>query len=244
MGYFSSNSFDESFPMDITSEFAPLILANLNTPWERVLALGTPLSFPPKKLIPTHSGNSSLDGMYYITHGRVRLSHIAPNGSEKVLFHMGKGMLFNEIPMFLSLQNSLFTAVEPTKAYFWPRHLLTLSFTKEYPDLINNLLQSLSRKASNFHIQLCAQGLFTSFVNVCRALYSMHLFQRNHDIVTPHLTQHELAAILGVHRSSLHKALTRLKDENVIASYSKKELVITNLEALLHYALGDDPTSD
>lgn len=241
MSYLPPHSFDESYIMDIKGEFAPLILTNLNTPWERVLALGTPLSFPTKKIIPTVSSNTSQDGMYYITRGRVRLSHIAPNGSEKVLFHMGKGMLFNEIPMFIAVQNAIFTAVEPTKAYFWPRHLLSLSFTKEYPDLINNLLQSLSRKASNFHIQLCAQGLFTSFVNVCRALYSMHLYQRKGEAITPHLTQHELAAMLGVHRSSLHKALTRLKDENVIASYNKKELIVTNLEALLYYALGDDP---
>lgn len=240
MSYLPPHSFDESFIMDIKGEFAPIILTNLNTPWERVLALGTPLSFPAKKIIPTISSNTSQDGMYYITRGRVRLSHIAPNGSEKVLFHMGKGMLFNEIPMFIAVQNAIFTAVEPTKAYFWPRHLLSLSFTKEYPDLINNLLQSLSTKAANFHIQLCAQGLFTSFVNVCRALYSMHLYQRKGETITPHLTQHELAAILGVHRSSLHKALTRLKDENIIASYNKKELVVTNLEALLYYALGDD----
>ena len=241
MGYFPPHSFDESYIMDIKGEFAPLILTNLNTPWERVLALGTPLSFPTKKIIPTVGSNTSQDGMYYITRGRVRLSHIAPNGSEKVLFHMGKGMLFNEIPMFVAVQNAIFTAVEPTKVLFWPRHLLSLSFIKGYPDLISNLLQSLSRKASNFHIQLCAQGLFTSFINVCRALYSMHLYQRKGETITPHLTQHELAAMLGVHRSSLHKALTRLKEENVIASYNKKELVVTNLEALLYYALGDDP---
>ena len=226
--------------MDISGEFAPIILSNLNTPWERVFSLGTPISFSPKKIVLTRENNASLDRLYYITRGRIRLSHIAPNGSEKVLFHMSRGMLFNEIPMFIYVQNALFTAVEETDAYYWTRDTLSLAFIKEYPDLINNLLQSLSTKASNFHMQLCSQGLFTSFINVCRALYSMHLYQRRGDKVSPHLTQHELAAMLGVHRSSLHKALTRLKDEYVIASYSKKELVITNLGALLNYALGND----
>lgn len=230
--------------MDMSGEFAPIILSNLNTPWEQVLFLGTRVSFPPKKIIPTHTGSSVLDGMYYITRGRVRLSHIAPNGSEKVLFHIGQGSLFNEIPMLSSAPNATFTSVEQTDAYFWSRKDLGLIFIKEYPELIYNLLQSLSVKASNFHMQLCSQGLFTSFVNVCRSLYSMYLYQQEGEKIVPHLTQHELAALLGVHRSSLHKALTRLKEEDIIVSYNKKELIITDLDALFDYALGNDPNSD
>lgn len=223
--------------MNRYGDFAPLILVNLNTPWQRVFPLGTQFCFPAKKVISTNPDDPLLDGMYYITRGRVRLSNISPNGSEKILFYLGEGTLFNEIPMLTSFQNSVFTAVEQTQVCFWTRKdLLSTSFTQKYPDLIGNLLQSLSLKATNFHNQLCSQGLFTSFINVCRALYSMHLYQRKDDRIIPYLTQHELAAILGIHRSSLHKALSRLKDEGIIESYSKKELKITDTEALLCYA--------
>lgn len=216
--------------------YAPIILTNLNTPWEKVLHLGTPVSFKAKTIISEKSGHTGDAGLYYIKRGRIKLSHIAPNGQEKIMIYMGKGMLFSEIPMLLLFNDALFTAMEPTDAVFWPRKRLTTEFIRQYPEILLNLLESVSKKSQIFYTQLCTLHSSGTFANVCRALYSMYLYNREGQKIVPHLTQQELAALLGVHRSSLHKALFRLQGENIIGDYNRKELPIYNEKRLKEYA--------
>ncbi len=215
--------------------FAPIVLKNLNRPWEQAISRASKYSLPARKTIVSNAKGTEYDGLYYIVNGRVRLSYIAANGSEKVLFYIGNGTLFNEIPMLVYTNTAIFTTVIPTTVYFWQRKHMNKIFLA-YPTLVNNLLESLSHKASNFYSQLCSLGLFNTFTNVCRALYSMHLHNREGGIIIPLLTQQELATFMGIHRSSLHNALFRLKEENIIIKYTKNELVIANIEALYQYA--------
>ena len=218
--------------------FYPVILVDLNTPWEKVLDSGTPVSFPVKSVISPNSSGASASGMYYIRRGRVRLSNIAANGQEKVMLYMGRGTLFNEIPMLQMGTDYLFTCMEQTDTVFISKKKMTRDFIREYPELMLNLLDSMSKKSHGFYSQLSGLRAFDSFVNVCRTLYSMHLFNRVGAVVVPRLTQQELAAFLGVHRSSLHKALFRLKDEDIIGPYNRNRLDILDPDRLLAYAHG------
>lgn len=220
--------------------FQPIILMNMNKVWENVLHMGTPLSFPAKKIISFSQSDSTNAGIYYIRHGCVRLSHIASNGQEKVMLYMGRGMLFNEIPMLNVGSDYLFTCMEPTETVFFPKKWITEEFIKEHPDLFLNLLESLSKKSRNFYSQLCGVRIFDAFVNVSRILYSMYLHNKAQDYVVPRLTQQEIAAFLGIHRSSLHKALFRLKDEGIIGQYSRKRLEVYDPDRFLEYAQGGD----
>lgn len=131
--------------MSAVQGFAPIVLNNLNKPWEQAFSHATRLSFPAKKIISSRTGLPAHDGMYYIAQGRIRLSYIAANGAEKVLFYLGSGTLFNEIPMLVSSNVAVFTATMPTIAYFWKRKCLPNIFL-EHPELINNMLESLSIK--------------------------------------------------------------------------------------------------
>ena len=222
--------------------FSPIILTDLNTVWEQLLHLGVPVSFPVRSFISA-SGAPSVDsasGMYYIKRGRVRLSSLNISGQEKVMLYMGRGVLFNEIPMLQFSHDYVFTCMEDTETVFLSKKLLTDKFIKEYPALFLNLLESMSKKSQNFYSQLSALRSFSSFANVCRTLYSMHLFQRLRGTIVPHLTQQELAAFLGIHRSSLHKALTRLKEEGIIGPYSRKQLALHDEKALYEYAMKTD----
>lgn len=218
------------------STYAPTILTDLNTPWEQVFHLGTPVSFKAKTILSARTADIEKAGLFYIKRGRIKLSHIAPNGQEKIMIYMGKGMLFNEIPMLLPFSDALFTVMEPTDAVFFPKKRLTLDFIKQYPHVILNMLESVSKKSQIFYTQLCTLRSFGTFANVCRALYSMHLYNREGQKIVPRLTQQELAALLGVHRSSLHKALFRLQSEGIIGTYSRKELPLYNEKVLKEYA--------
>lgn len=219
--------------------FSPIILTDINTVWEQFLHLGVPVSFPVRSFISASGAPSSesASGMYYIRRGRVRLSSLNISGQEKVMLYMGRGVLFNEIPMLQFSHDYVFTCMEDTETVFLSKKLLTDKFIKEYPPLFLNLLESMSKKSQNFYSQLSALRSFSSFANVCRTLYSMHLFQRVRGNIVPQLTQQELAAFLGIHRSSLHKALTRLKEEGTIGPYSRKHLALLDEKALYEHAL-------
>jgi CRP-like cAMP-binding protein len=125
--------------------------------------------------------------------------------------------------------------MEETEAVFLPKKKFTEDFIRENPELIQNLLESLSKKSQHFFQQLCNLQMFTTFGNLCRSLYSMHLYQRRNDKIVPRLAIQELAAYLGVHRSSLHKGLKRLKVEGVIGEYSRSNLKIYDIPRLALY---------
>lgn len=219
--------------MDRASEFFPIILTDLNKPWEKVLHLGTRVTFHARQIAP---GSSPYTGLYYIVRGRIRLSGTSVNGQEKVMLYMGRGTLFNEIPMLQFVTGHGFTCMEHTVAVYWPKKLLSTEFIKEYPELILNLMESMSLKSRNFHTQLSSMHGYGAFTNVCRVLYSMYLFNREGKAIVPQLSKQELAAYLGLHRSSLHKAISRLQDEGVIGNYHRAALEIHDPQALLAYA--------
>lgn len=230
--------------MHDTTPFVPIILRELNLVWEKALHLAEPMTFSPKTVITgtlSDYGNSR-QGMYYIKRGLIRLSSLSPGGQERTMLFMGGGVFFNEIPMILHPGDAVFTSMEVTETFFFHKKTLTPDFIRSYPELMLNLLESLSKKSQFFYNQLSTAGMFGSFANTCRALYCMHLFNRQKGQIIPRLTQLELSALLGIHRSSLHKALTRLKDEGVIGAYNRKHLTIYNPDALYHYALsaGDE----
>lgn len=224
--------------MSFRTPFYPLVMTNMNLPWESVVHLGTPVVFTAKSVITgRNSGVGKEPGMYYIKRGRVRLSNVTIDGHEKMLLYMGEGTLFNEIPMLTASSDYMFTCVENTNAVFWTREQITASFIREYPDLLLNLMEAMGKKMQNFYVQLCGISSYGSFVNTCRILYSMYLFQRGKDgVVTPGISKQELSAFLGIHRSSLHKALARLQDEGIIGMYTRNYLEVSDAEALLKYA--------
>ncbi len=219
-----------------TAPYSPVVLTDLNLPWERVLHLGVPVTFVPRQVITVSAATAS-SGFYYIRKGRVRLSYIAPNGQEKVLFYLGKGTLFAEIPIMVISADCIFTCMDEVAAVlFKKKEVTSLQFAKEHPELMLNWIESSCIKSGNFFNQLCNSGLFDAFGNVCRLLYSMALHSPDPRRLVPQLSQQELASMLGIHRGSLHKALTRLKKENVIGDYSKRELRIYDLDLLKYYA--------
>jgi len=224
--------------MSATSGFQPVIFMDLNSPWEKVLSLGIPRSFSAKMIVPARPRGDAGAGMYYIRRGCIRLSSITPNGREKIMLYMARGMIFNDILMFHVNNTHLFTCMEATDTVFIPQKRITVDFIQEHPELIMNLIESVTNKSISFYVQLFRLRAFDTFTNVCRVLYSMHLFSRSNGNIVPRLSQQELAAFLGVHRSSLHKDLFRLKEEGIIGSYHRKNLAVYSPERLLAYSEG------
>jgi CRP-like cAMP-binding protein len=219
-------------------KFFPIILTDLNRPWEKMLHLGTRITFAARCLIPQRKFSSNT-GMYLMRRGLVKLSYISLSGDEKALLYIGRGTLFHETPMLHDAYGCTytFTCIEPTEFTFFPKKILTLDFVRQHPELILNMLESFSIKTTILYSSHGREGSFNVFTKTCRVLYSMYLFNNIAGVVVPRISRQELASFLGIHRSSLHKALRRLHDEGVIGAYSKKKLTICNIEPLQKYAL-------
>jgi len=225
--------------MDSTSikgALLPIILTDLNKSWEKMLHLGTPISFPARSVISWREDPLNI-GMYLVRKGLVKLSSMSQAGNERAHFYIGRDTFFHEIPTLCETNDYIFICLEPTNVVFFPKKLITSDFTRQYPEAILNMLESLSTKCALLYANMCREHSRSVFAKVCHALYRLHLFNRTGDVIVPRLTRQELAAYLGIHRSSLHKALNRLHDEGVTGAYSKRELPVYDTEALLNYAL-------
>lgn len=229
--------------MPQSESFLPIIMTGMNEPWEKIAHLGTRERFPKRSVVA--GSYEDVDGVYYLVKGLVRLSCITRTGREYAMMYMGEGMLFNENDVFHKGLNHFLTSVEPLETIFFPRAMFNEKFFGAHPDLAMNLISSLSQKSRVLYALLGATRSLDSFANVCRALYRMHLFNtveeggKGAGRIVPRLSQQELAAFLGMHRASMHTALSRLKDEGIIGHYSKKELTIPDLPGLERYVFSN-----
>lgn len=223
-----------------TALFNPVIIKDSNLPWLRVAHLGSRVIFPQGAVV---GGNvyEGCKGFYLILKGMVRLSYPAANGQEKVLFYVGRNSLFNDMPALIGTQTCIFTCLERVEAIrFETAEMRHPSFAAKYPELISNWLESAGVKCSLLFAQLSSSGVYSTFANVCRLLYTMSIHNRENGKIVPYLTQQDLASMLGIHRGSLHKAFTRLREEGIIGNYSRKELVIHDLARLRVYVEDND----
>ena len=75
--------------------------------------------------------------------------------------------------------------------------------------------------------------------HVCRVFQEMSQKYGGRPRFSPDMTQQELAALLGIHRTTLTRILCRLKALNIIEKYTKNDLHILDMEALDRLARGD-----
>lgn len=217
----------------LASDNALFAIEGSNTAWEKVLHKARRLSYPKHHEIPT-SGSGDF---YYLISGRLKLSCLAADGQERIVMRIGPGSLFNEVshlhhsPHAHSLQT-----LTPCEVAAFPGSLLDdEKFYREHPDLIRNLVQTLGLKAGAFFAQLFDSGLLEVRGRVCRMLYQLWEENGRKASFRPELSQGDMAAMLGVHRSSLCRELRTLREEGVIGSFSKANLEILLPEVLAGY---------
>lgn len=220
--------------------FRPVVLRHLNSAWLGVRHLATPVNFPAKHILDTRQGKAA-HGFFLVLKGLVKLSFVSYCGQEKVFFYLGEQTLFNDIPMVYGQHISTFTCATPVEAlYFRREDTVQPEFARAYPELMLNWITALSFKSSIMFTQLCSVGIHSAFTSVCRILFGMYLHHREGGKIIPHISQQDLASLLGIHRGSLHKAFARLREEGILDSYSRHELIILDVDRLRCYAEIDE----
>lgn len=216
---------------------SPLINSK-NAAWESVLHLGKRKTFLKNSMV---IGNGTLiDQLYYLKDGRLRLSKIIPDGSEKIVWYLDKGNLFGEVPFWdKKPMDGIFVAMEECIVYSFTRDCIEQEILVKYPELTANMLESMANKARVLALQ--ASDITSLKHRVCKLL--IYIVERECGEVvvgkincTLGLSQQELAGLLGVHRVTLNHALNQLKKEGIVESVSKGKVMITDYSRLLKCA--------
>ena len=205
-------------------------LEHLNKPWLDVLHMGTRTHFR-KGYVVRSMGES---GFFLLTRGQVRLTYVGNEGQERGTLFLGNNCIFNEIPaMGQAYCSTSFCCMDAVEAWrFEAELLLNVDFISQYPHLIVNLLQSLARKSGLFFQQLSARCCSTSMSQVCAMLLELS------EAPMPRMSQSEVAAVLGLHITTVARLIRALRDEGILGKFTKSSLEILDMERLREKASG------
>lgn len=216
-------------------KFVPVYqLCGVNKIWEKLICRGT------KKIYAKGSIVNSCENMFgYLAKGKVRLSAITAQGKERIILYMENGCICTEINLFHCYQNMYsaeFVAMTPCVIYYFPKEMLMdVEFTRQYPELITNLVQSLSYKAGAFFSQLSEKTELTFTAQFCRFLYRQYLQAETTSFYFG-FSQVELALMFNIHRNTLCRVINFLRAESIIGKCTKNCLEIINLPKLIELA--------
>ncbi len=208
-------------------------------------AVGTGAAPPSRRVFPKRHtidvSNTESPYFYYILSGTVRLAYVGANGEERTILYAGAGTLMN-VPTIIAgdIKNTVVTCTERVEAAIFDAGLLTdRAFAAARPDLLLNLIHSLCIHLVIHSQHLGDASLVGTMGHVCRVFQEMSQKYGGRPRFSPDMTQQELAALLGIHRTTLTRILCRLKALNIIEKYTKNDLHILDMEALDRLARGD-----
>lgn len=212
-------------------------VGGMNTVWERMLHLARPRVYP--KGCPLLLAGEALTDFYYLARGKLRIIHGAESGRERSMLYIGGGNLFNEASALAGFDNpdSQMICLEESEIWRFKGGLLhDPAFVRAHPELVINLMISLSTKTLTMHASLSNTGNSSSLAQVSRFLLGLSRAHGNSRNFKPGMTQQELATLLGLHRATLVRTINHLKNAGVIAGFTKNSLRISDLEALRRLA--------
>jgi len=216
---------------DDLQKFVPVYELNgVNQIWEKLLFKGIKKNYSKGSVI---EGNKDMFG--YLYRGKIRLSAITAQGKERIILYMKNGCICTEINLFHSYHNMYSAevlAMTDCIIYFFPKEMLSdVEFTKQYPELITNLVKSLSYKAGAFYDNDLEKTELTFIAQLCRFLYRQYL-QAGSSTFKFGFSQIELALMFNIHRNTLCRGISFLRNEGVIGKCTKNCLEITDLGRL------------
>jgi len=212
-------------------------LPDVNGIWSQLLHLASRQEHPRGSYLYLY--NDPEHSFYYLEKGRVTILHGAANGRIQNMLYMLPGTLINvahalgsSLTAFLDSGCQFYCLTEVILWKFPGTLLHDRSFISTHPEHIENLMSSIGLKLLLMHNTLSNAGTGNALTRLCR--FCLNMSQANDDAkeLIPHLSQAELANLLGIHRVSLLRAIQKLKHDGVLQELTKDRLSISDLEKL------------
>ena len=215
------------------------VFENLCPSWNTILHLGGRRTFQKGSEIVDLV--TPVNGIYFVKEGSVEIPLYTLHGPEKVLFYVGPGCIFGEVSCFVTGERDEASVRARTDCvlYFFSRDLIEGVIASQYPHLLIELVRALAYKLRMYGVLLQDSLNSDNFMRVCKMLVYLIRFKnvdiargQKQVIIQPEMSQHDMARLMGIHRVTVTKAISRLKAMGIIHHFSKKTLEVVDFPAL------------
>lgn len=212
---------------------------NLCPSWSTVSHLGIRRKFSKGSQI--FGLETSVNGVYYVQEGVIEIILYTSRGPQKVLFYVGAGCIFGEVSCFVTGESGEASARARTDCvlYFFRRDLIEGTIATQHPQLLIELIRASAYKIRMYGVLLQDSLNSDNFMRVCKMLVYLARFKgveithgQKLVVIQPEMTQSDVARLMGVHRVTVTKAISRLKAMGILHRFSKKSLEIADFSAL------------
>jgi CRP/FNR family transcriptional regulator, cyclic AMP receptor protein len=162
------------------------------------------------------------EGCYRVDEGLLKASMLSPTGGERILAIFGVGAVIGELSMIDGAPRSAsVTAIRPTKLQFVSRVSFD-AFGIDNPDVYKHLVALLAGRLRDTNGALIATSFLSVKGRVARALLNLgdafgHDVGQGRILVRQKVTQSDLAAMAGIARENVSRALQDWMKRKVVS---------------------------
>lgn len=219
----------------VFAPFAVPTISGCTKAWEEILHIGTRRVYSKGSLAEPSAGERF--DIFYIEKGKMRLEFDSMEGRSRAVVLFEAGSIYNLACAATRQEASgQFECVEDAVVWHVPGKLLhDTDFISLYPSLASCAINQLGVLVLTYHTALTDMLLDDFVIRFCRFLLSLNIKHDSLEFASGG-SQEKIASTLGVHRTTLARAIQRLKREGIIASFTKHKVEILDLERLRQMA--------
>lgn len=211
----------------------PGVISDISGVWDEVLHLGGLKKYTKGQMF-SFEGETAYD-FFYLKTGTVYAVFSNSNGLFRTNLLFQNRSLINETAAIARYNKEImrFCCDTPVEGYVFKGSLLQDSyFQRTYPHLIQNVLTSMATKIMNFQTILNSVCTLSKIQLICWYLLAMSKSHNNALSFNPQFSQADVAALLGVHLSSMKRTIALLKEQGILDHFTKTSLCILDRERL------------
>lgn len=187
--------------------------------WDRLIPHGFPRRVPRDNLL--YRQGEPAPCCYYVHSGRIKAVILRPDGTEKILEVLGPGSLLGEAAAFDGLPHySTCIALDPAAVVAFPAAVL-LERMQADAEVARHLMRVLARKQRVLARQVEDLTFRSTAARIARLLGRLlddyGVPAAGGRLIALRLTHEQLAGITGTTRVSVTRALSRLRQQGVLA---------------------------
>lgn len=194
----------------------------------------------PKNKVLTHLGDIPRY-IYYVIHGKVRLSVPLPDGREFIFSDLGPGDTFDLTRLFIARHSNMNAASVVDSDLLQIEAAFMASVFDKHPDLALKLIPHLCQATHDAQERVIHSA--SSALSIRLASTLLRLTETPHSTATVngalriHISQTDLAAMIPASRAKVNRCL-REWERRYLTQYDRGSLTILNRTALESVALG------
>jgi len=196
------------------------LFAGLSREQSAQVARYTSLRRLPPNTVVCRQGDTG-SSLYMIRAGKVKRYITWDNGREVVFDHLGPGEYFGEVPLLMDAPHPVsVVALEETAVMLLGRRAFKRC-AEDYPNVLWNLAEGMAKRLSEVTATCATLALEDCFGRVVKVLAD-GADEYDGRLMTPALTQRDIAARVGCSRERVSRVMTDLRTSGYLRRHGRR----------------------